>query len=888
MPAMNLNAEPHYFSRARLTISTVQSVDEAAIAWRAGDVYRAWSLIGEVCHAPWVAEVLESLRMSGSGRGASVIIAEELQRGDRSRLIRSRIENRVSKDSPSDSSSGKIPPLSTSLKSLKSFIAQAPEDSAISWLRDSARHAVEHDQSGSLDRPLRVALLGEFSSGKSRLINALLGQEILSTGIVPVTRTVTRIVHAPKITMTVRYVNGNEKVISPEQLRAYTDERKVEVDDPEVEEVVLGHPLKMLKMVELWDTPGFNSTNQLHDQVAAQLLLEADAVLWILTPHQVGSQSESQLLKMVRCAQGKVLGVLNQCDRINGEEIEHQVSEVKKHYGEMVEEVVTTSAKWLEEKIPGGNLEQLMSHISNIGSWSQQLRKRKVARRVAAVDAQAKAYLDLLDEEAKQIEKKHQQFVKKLNFDRKNALAEWKEAVEHHEQISGMRRDGEDYWFNNDCSKRLPLTVAYRSLSRKELSLEGYEALIPCLRTLEEVHWLVSPGCPAPWREDFLLGWRRGLQRDDSQQAGNLFHLDEVTNSSTAFWLQKMAYTEEDKFPSRWTGFGFKKDRRIIQKVFRDLSDIPSSAEIVKWWAEIGQGLLDEDNSSLSNLWSANLARVIDAAPARKYQPWLHLEKKVSELVEVHRKPIQELKKEKLKFSILGMERSKEESRLTDQRRRELKAHEDKPIIKKVISLESAIDELVLKIKDLHDPTISTVEKARRMLEGRGGHVPADNSMMEIIKAPPIGVSECVLRMFLPGVVLFGFISALVEERNLPSSFYSLYVAVWLLGLVGLLIWERGKLQKLDSYLKTADPYLEEYLNSYREELAQACDLKVQWRIDRRRLLTRSTGIKSTKAHRDFIKSENRIERLKKEVQSARKSFVDEIKLMSKHIPQGF
>mgnify|MGYP001284020898 CR=1 FL=1 len=97
--------------------------------------------------------------------------------------------------------------LRTSLEELDSFLDEATDDEAIAWLRESAKHTIESQQH-STDQPLRVALLGEFSSGKSRLINALLEEKILSVGLVPVTRSVTRIIHGKKIGVTVKHMDG--------------------------------------------------------------------------------------------------------------------------------------------------------------------------------------------------------------------------------------------------------------------------------------------------------------------------------------------------------------------------------------------------------------------------------------------------------------------------------------------------------------------------------------------------------------------------------------------------------------------------------------------------------------------------------------------------------
>ncbi|HIP46012.1 MAG TPA: hypothetical protein EYG95_00455 [Campylobacterales bacterium] len=41
------------------------------------------------------------------------------------------------------------------------------------------------------EKPLKLAILGEFSAGKSTFINRLIGMDIFPTGVMPITSTVT-------------------------------------------------------------------------------------------------------------------------------------------------------------------------------------------------------------------------------------------------------------------------------------------------------------------------------------------------------------------------------------------------------------------------------------------------------------------------------------------------------------------------------------------------------------------------------------------------------------------------------------------------------------------------------------------------------------------------
>jgi predicted GTPase len=473
---------------------------------------------------------------------------------------------------PSDSNT--IPPLEESLKSLASFLEAAPDDDAIAWLKESARHTLESQQH-TTDQPLRVALLGEFSSGKTRLINALLGEKILSTGIVPVTRSVTRIVHGDEISVTVRHVDGTEMEVGVDQLKAYTDERRKEEGASEVDEVILRHPSPLLKKVELWDTPGFNSDNQLHDQVAAQLLLEADAVLWILSPHQVGTRSEGKLLETVRRAQGKVVAVLNQTDRLDDDKaITKQVAEVKKHYARTVEEVVPTSAKWLEEGHAGGNREQLMSHIEAIGAWSQEQRKRRTARRVAAVAAKCEAYMNLCQQEEKAIKLLLSERKSESEEQCQTALSEWDETKKHISKIVTTELKS----FSKEFYNAESLEAAYEVAFDPEISEEFFYALSESLWALEETHWFMC----SQWSKDFCLTVSRLTRSLESVDRKSDFVRIETKKEPNVIheFRSQLFGNMQSRFPMRITGQ--QRARNLLTRI-EAINACIGKEEVARW-----------------------------------------------------------------------------------------------------------------------------------------------------------------------------------------------------------------------------------------------------------------------------------------------------------------
>ena len=565
-----------------------ERLHSAAKAWGKGDVYNAWKQIEETCQAPWVGEVLSALDLTEATRTQRSAEEEAKWQAGRARKIREAIQQKIEESLDTDDP----PPLEETLAAIKRFLLLAPaEDEAIAWLRDSARHTLER-QKNSKKEALKVAILGEFSSGKSRLINALLEEKILSVGLVPVTRSVTRIVHGKKIRVTVKHMDGTTVEVAPDQLKAYTDERKKEEGVSEVEEVILEHPSPILKQVEIWDTPGFNSNNQLHDQVASQLMLEADAVLWVIAGHQVGSRSETKLLETVKRAQGKVVGVLNQVDRLENEEaIERQKQEVWTHYGEMVKEVVTTSGKWLEEEKPQGNRQELLAEIEKIGSWSQEQRARKTARRVAAVAARCKAYSKLVKKEASEIRSGKKEAERQQRQLMKESMNLWKEAKSHRDRYHTWSPDSSDQFWKINCSTQQPLTDAYKELLTDSYSKSEELSLLQSLAVLEETHWHLAQIQPVPWRDDFLLAWKKGAELQDHPEI--IFTHSEFHTRSNHVEILRALTDKQTEVPEilRVTG----DCKKISTFKNRLLAGIREIKEKEVWIRGLNQDFLDLD-----------------------------------------------------------------------------------------------------------------------------------------------------------------------------------------------------------------------------------------------------------------------------------------------------
>jgi small GTP-binding protein len=164
------------------------------------------------------------------------------------------------------------------------------------------------------ERPLRVAIMGEFNAGKSTFVNALLGAEIAPTGVLPTTATLHHVVFSPDPFARIVLARGPERVVTPERLRAALSE--VHASGAEVQRVTVGYPLERLRHIEIIDTPGFNAPNVDHAASAREALAEVHLVIWLMDASQPWKESERAILGEVRAAGVPAQFVVNKLDRV--------------------------------------------------------------------------------------------------------------------------------------------------------------------------------------------------------------------------------------------------------------------------------------------------------------------------------------------------------------------------------------------------------------------------------------------------------------------------------------------------------------------------------------------------------------------------------------------
>jgi GTP-binding protein EngB required for normal cell division len=109
-------------------------------------------------------------------------------------------------------------------------------------------------------RGLELAVFGRVSTGKSSLLNRLLGHDVLPVGVTPITAVPTRITFGPKPILRVSFADAPARQIDIAAVEEYASERQNPGNTKRVLRLVVELPSPLLESgVTLVDTPGLGS-----------------------------------------------------------------------------------------------------------------------------------------------------------------------------------------------------------------------------------------------------------------------------------------------------------------------------------------------------------------------------------------------------------------------------------------------------------------------------------------------------------------------------------------------------------------------------------------------------------------------------------------------------
>ncbi|WP_437682863.1 dynamin family protein [Sorangium sp. So ce131] len=235
------------------------------------------------------------------------------------------------------SASSSTPSASSSTPSASS---STPRAGVAAWgevLRELARTAKLLDRLDLLaatealaverERPLRAAVVGEFNAGKSTFLNALLGEDVAPTGVLPTTATLHWVAWAPDPFARIVVRGGQDRVVPHAALKDTL--RALSAAGSKVSRVYIYAPIERLKRVEILDTPGFNAPDPDHIAEARRAFDEAHVAVWLLDAPQAMKESERRVLAEISALGVPVQILANKADRLKPDALETVLAHVR-------------------------------------------------------------------------------------------------------------------------------------------------------------------------------------------------------------------------------------------------------------------------------------------------------------------------------------------------------------------------------------------------------------------------------------------------------------------------------------------------------------------------------------------------------------------------------
>jgi small GTP-binding protein len=151
----------------------------------------------------------------------------------------------------------------------------------------SAEHQSALDRSiEQLDELFLLVIVGEFNSGKSAFINALVGASVAQEGVTPTTAQI--------------------------NVLRYGETAGREVKDSNLHVITASAPI--LRDIHIVDTPGTNAIIREHEAITQEFVPRSDLVLFVTSADRPFTETERAFLEQVRAWGKKVVIVINKID----------------------------------------------------------------------------------------------------------------------------------------------------------------------------------------------------------------------------------------------------------------------------------------------------------------------------------------------------------------------------------------------------------------------------------------------------------------------------------------------------------------------------------------------------------------------------------------------
>jgi predicted GTPase len=227
-----------------------------------------------------------------------------------------------------------------------------------------------------LEREFTIGFAGHFSAGKSSMINALTGEQLLPSSPIPTSANIVK-VHKAKEDFAIVY----RKELHPVKFSGDYDFDTVKnfcKDGESISQIEIGHKTSILpEGVTVMDTPGVDSTDDAHRLSTESALHLADIVFYMMDYNHVQSELNFGFTKQLLKYNENVYLIVNQIDKhrdreLSFEDFKKSVHQSFLEWGVKPKNIFFTTLKQLDH--PNNDLSEVKEIvIDSMSNWKEHL-----------------------------------------------------------------------------------------------------------------------------------------------------------------------------------------------------------------------------------------------------------------------------------------------------------------------------------------------------------------------------------------------------------------------------------------------------------------------------------------------------------------------------------
>ena len=195
------------------------------------------------------------------------------------------------------------------------------------------------------DNNFEVALFGRVSSGKSSMLNRLLGFDLLPVGINPITAVPTRLQYGPTVRAIVSFGTGRSEEVCIQEFAALVSERENPGNLKNVTRAIIEVPSNRLSEgIVLVDTPGLGSLAKRGAAETLAYLPSCDLALLLVDAGSTLNEEDVGTLRIIEEAGIPSLVLLSKSDLLNEDDLRRATSYIQEQLRQELYRDVTVHA----------------------------------------------------------------------------------------------------------------------------------------------------------------------------------------------------------------------------------------------------------------------------------------------------------------------------------------------------------------------------------------------------------------------------------------------------------------------------------------------------------------------------------------------------------------